>query len=131
VASLFRNQETRERTIEAIMAVTKLEITKPGTTKLTPQRRATLIRIAEIPKVRMEMGRAINCKIGRIKVFTKPMTIAATTAADRPVKINPGTKYATTKRAKTLIAKRIINFITNLIMNYYLIRCQESNSYLI
>lgn len=131
MASLFKNQETRERTIDAIIAVTKLEITKPGTIKLTPQRRATLIRIAEIPNVRMEMGRVTNCKIGRIKVFTKPMTIAATIAAHKLVKTKPGTKYATTNSAKTLIVRRIINFITDLIMDYFLIQCQESNLSLI
>ena len=73
------NQETRKRRIEAKNAVQKVAISKPGTSLELPQRRRTLIITAVIPKVKIEIGRAINCKMGRMKVFTKPITIAATT----------------------------------------------------
>ena len=54
------NQDTRARTIEAISAVVKLAISKPGTNFDVPQRRRTLIIKAAIPKVKIEIGRAIN-----------------------------------------------------------------------
>ncbi len=63
------------------MAVTKLAISKPGTTVLTPQSKTTLIRKAEIPKVRREIGRAMIWSMGRMKVLTTPITMAATIAA--------------------------------------------------
>ena len=74
------NQETRERRIEAKNAVQKLAITNPGTSIELPQRRKTLIIIAVIPKVKIDIGRAISWSMGLINVFTIPMTIAATTA---------------------------------------------------
>jgi len=51
----------------------------PGTSLEVPYKRRTFIRNAVIPKVKIERGSAISCKIGRIKVFTSPMTTAATT----------------------------------------------------
>lgn len=89
---MWRNQETRERTIEAIMAVVKLAISKPGTNLEVNQRRATLIKNAVMPKVTIEIGRAISWSIGLIKVLTTPMTTAATIAAEISDKINPGTR---------------------------------------
>jgi hypothetical protein len=56
----LRNQETRERTIEAIVATVKFEIIKPGTNMDVVQRRKTLIRNAAIPNVKIEIGRAIS-----------------------------------------------------------------------
>lgn len=94
------------------MAVVKLDISKPGTRMLANQRRMTLMKKAAIPKVRMEIGRAMSCKIGFIKVLTTPITTAAITAAQRLVKIKPGTKYSTTNKANTLIASLIISFIS-------------------
>jgi len=85
-ANLLRNQETSERTIEAIIAVLKELIVKPGTTLLDNQRRATLIKKALIPNVIIETGKAINWRIGFINVFTIPITIAATMAAETPAK---------------------------------------------
>lgn len=75
------------------------------------QSRATLIRKADIPKVKIETGKAINCRIGLMKVLTAPMTMAATVAAQMSVRVKPGTKYSTTRRAKTLIPSRTINSI--------------------
>jgi len=92
-------------TIEAMMAVVKLSIENPGTILPTPQRRATLMRKAEIPRVRTEIGRAIICRIGRMKVLTTPITTAATTAEYKSRKLNPGTIYSTTRRVRTLITK--------------------------
>ena len=48
----------RERSIEAIAAVVKLSISKPGTKLAVPHSRATLIKNAVIPKVTTEKGRA-------------------------------------------------------------------------
>ncbi len=62
-------------------AVEKPDISKPGTNLAVSQSKATLIRKADIPNDKMEIGRAINCSIGRINVFTIPITIAATMAA--------------------------------------------------
>ena len=93
------------------MAVVKLDISKPGTKILVNQRRMTLMKKAAIPKVRIETGRAMSCKIGRIKVLTTPITTAAITAAQRLVKTKPGTKYSTTNKAKTLMVSLIISFI--------------------
>lgn len=95
------------------MAVVKLDISKPGTKILVNQRRMTLMKKAAIPKVRIETGRAMSCKTGRIKVLTTPMTTAAITAAQRLVKTKPGTKYSTTNRAKTFIASLMTSFIYN------------------
>lgn len=88
-----------------MIAVVKLSIEKPGTTLPTPQRRATLIRKAEIPRLRIEIGRAIICKMGRMKVLTTPMTTAATTADHKSKKLKPGTMYSTTRRVRTLIIR--------------------------
>jgi len=74
------------------MAVRKLAISKPGTTIAVSHKRATLIRKAEMPKVRIEIGKAISCNIGRMNVLTTPMTMAATTAAQILAKTKPGTK---------------------------------------
>lgn len=78
---MWRNQETRESTIEAIIAVRKLDISNPGTNLAVSQSKATLIKKAEIPNDKIEIGRAISCNIGRINVLTIPITIAATMAA--------------------------------------------------
>ena len=93
------------------MAVVKLDISKPGTKILVNQRRMTLMKKAAIPKVRIETGRAMSCKTGRMKVLTTPITTAAITAAQRLVKIKPGTKYSTTNKAKTFIASLMTSFI--------------------
>jgi len=45
--------------MEAITAVKKLLIWKPGTTKLTPQSKITLIRNAVMPKVMIDSGMKI------------------------------------------------------------------------
>ena len=58
-ASLWRNHEVSERRIEAAAAVTKLSMLNPGTTKDTPQSKATLIKKAAIPTVTIDMGSAI------------------------------------------------------------------------
>ena len=50
-ASLFKNNETRERTIEPITADKNPSISKPGTIKLTPHKRNTLIKNAATPRV--------------------------------------------------------------------------------
>lgn len=42
------------------MAVVKVAISKPGTNMAVSQSKATLIKKAEIPKVKTEIGRAIN-----------------------------------------------------------------------
>lgn len=81
----------------------------PGTNLAVTQRRNTLTKNAKIPKVRREMGRAINWSMGLMKVLTTPIAIAATTAVQRFASLNPGTKYPTTRRAKTLIAKRMMS----------------------
>ena len=54
------NQETRDSTIEAISAVKKLSIANPGTSIEAPQKSKTLMMMAAMPKVRIEMGRAIS-----------------------------------------------------------------------
>jgi len=110
-ASLWRNQETKVSTIEAMIAVVKEVISKPVTNLLVSHKRATLIKKAVIPKVRIDNGRAISWRIGLIKVLTIPITIAATTATQRLANLKPGTRYSTTNKAKTLIANLIINFI--------------------
>ena len=92
-------------------AVKKLDISKPGTNLAVAQSKATLIKKADIPNDKMEIGRAINCKIGRINVLTIPITIAATIAATYPVKTKPGTRYSTTRRAITFIPSLTISFI--------------------
>lgn len=53
---------------------------KPGTISETIQSKTTFIRNANIPRVKIDMGRAIICKMGRMKVFITPKTIAATNA---------------------------------------------------
>ena len=95
------------------MAVVKVAISKPGTNLEVSQSRATLIKNAVMPKVTMEIGRAISWSMGLIKVLTTPMITAATIAAEISDKINPGTKYSTTRRAKTLIASLMTNFINS------------------
>ena len=99
--------------MEAIIAVEKLLIWKPGTTMLTPQSKKTLIKRAKRPKVKRDMGRAIICKIGLRKVLTIPITIAATVADQISFRIKPGTKYSTTNRAKTFMANLINKFMVN------------------
>jgi len=81
VANLLRNQEVRESTIDATAAVVNEVMLKPGTTLLTVHNSKTFIKKAANPKVMMEMGSAINWKIGRINVFTIPITTAATIVA--------------------------------------------------
>lgn len=78
--------------MDATMAVWKLTISNPGTACEENHKSATLIRNAEMPKVRMEMGRATNCKIGLRSVLTIPNTIEATTAEPKLAILNPGTK---------------------------------------
>jgi hypothetical protein len=87
----------------------KLSIVKPGTNLAVIQRRKTLIKKAAIPNVRIEIGSAISCKIGRIKVFTTPIATAATIPDQIPDNSNPGTKKSTIKRAKTFTASRTIS----------------------
>ena len=99
--------------MEAIMAVVKETISKPGTYLEVSQSSATFIKNAVLPKVTIEIGRAISWSMGLIKVFTTPITTAATIAAEISDKINPGTKYSTTKSANTLIASLITNFINS------------------
>lgn len=104
LAKRLRNQETNERTIEAMIAVLKSTITNPGTTFEVTQSKTTLIKKAVIPKVIIEIGRVIICKIGLMNVLTMPKITDATTAVQRLSRWNPGTIYCTTKRAKTFIA---------------------------
>ena len=108
---MCRNQEVKDSTIEAKSAVLKSAIENPGTIFELPQRSKTLIKNAVIPKVRSEMGRAISCKIGLMKVLTIPITTAATTAVQKEARENPGTTYSTTKSAKTLTESLIKSFI--------------------
>ena len=49
----------RDSTIEAIKAVKKLSMVKPGTSMEAPQKSRTLMTRAAIPKVKIEMGSAI------------------------------------------------------------------------
>lgn len=56
----MRNHETRDKTIDPATADPNEEISKPGITTELPQRRRTLIKKAEIPKVKIEIGNAIN-----------------------------------------------------------------------
>lgn len=79
-----------ERSIDAITAVKNEFIWKPGTIMLASQIMNTLIRKAVIPKVRIVMGSAMICKIGLRNVLATPITIAATTASQTVVKVNPG-----------------------------------------
>jgi len=109
---LWRNQVTRAKAIEATSAVVNVAISNPGTTFEVPQRRRTLIRNAAIPKVRSEIGSAMSCKIGLIKVLTTPIATAATIAVHKFASLNPGTRYSTIKSAKTLIASLIKRFIS-------------------
>lgn len=90
LARVCKNQETKERTIEASTAVRKLSISNPGTIKLVNHKSKTLIKNAAIPKVTSVMGSAIICNIGLMKVFTTPITIAVTTADHKFAKTNPG-----------------------------------------
>ena len=62
-------------------AVRKLVISNPGTYLAVNQSKTTLIKKAEIPNDKTEIGRAINCNIGRMNVLTIPITMAATMAA--------------------------------------------------
>jgi hypothetical protein len=78
--------------MEAITAVKKLAIKKPGTIKLVNHNKLTFIKKAAIPKVTNDIGRAIICKTGFIKVLITPKTTAVTNAADIEEKDNPGTK---------------------------------------
>jgi hypothetical protein len=105
------NQETRERRIEAKNAVQKVSIVKPGTSFEDPQRRKTFISMAVMPKVNIEIGRAISCKMGRISVFTIPITMAATIAVARVARWKPGSKYSTTRRAATFMASLTISLM--------------------
>lgn len=115
-----------ERIIEATIAVRKLSILNPGTIRLVSHKSATFIKKAAIPKVKIEIGKATICTIGLINVFTTPITIAATTAAQMPDRTNPGIRYATTKSASTFIANFPTSF-TILIMNCLLHTCQLLN----
>lgn len=76
--------------MEAITAVKKLAISKPGTIKLVNQSKTTFIKNAAIPKVTNEMGRATICNIGLINVLIMPKTIAVITIAIVVSKVNPG-----------------------------------------
>ena len=88
--------------MEEITAVQNPSIVRPGTTRLDTQSRNTLIKKANIPKVIIDIGRAISCKIGFMRVLTIPITIAATIAAANPSISKPGTRYATTYNANIL-----------------------------
>lgn len=98
----------RDKTNEEMIAVVNVAISNPGTNFEVPHRRNTLIKKAAIPKVKIEIGRAINWSIGLMKVFTTPIATAATIAVHRFARVKPGTRYSTTRRANTLIASRII-----------------------
>ena len=74
------------------MAVVKDDISNPGTNLAVPQRRATLIKKATMPKVKTEIGRATSCRMGLIKVLTTPITTAVTTAAHILASTKPGTR---------------------------------------
>lgn len=82
----------------------KFSIVKPGTTFEVSHKSTTFIKNAAIPKVRIVIGRAISCKIGRIKALTIPIATAATTAAQIFVNLKPGTRYSTIRRANTFKA---------------------------
>lgn len=97
--------------MEAISAVEKLSIVNPGINFDVPQRRRTFIKNAAIPKVRSVMGSAISCKMGLMKVFTTPITTAATTAVQKSANTNPGTRYSTIRSANTLINNLPKSFI--------------------
>jgi hypothetical protein len=49
--------------------------------------------------------------MGLINELTTPITTAATIADQKESSLNPGTKYATTSKAKTVIASFITSFI--------------------
>lgn len=115
--------ETSERTIDAITAVKKFAIWNPGTTKLTPQSKTTLMRNAVIPKVRIERGIKIICKTGLINVLTTPMTTAAITVAQRFSNSKPGTRYETTRRVKTFRDRVIRSFICYMMVRLLML-CQ-------
>ena len=97
---------------------------KPLTMKLTLQSKRTFIRNAVIPKVTIESGRNSIWRTGFINVFTIPMTIAVTMAANRLSNSNPLTKYETTMSAKTLIASLKKSFI-NIIIYTKVMFCQH------
>ncbi len=78
---MLRSLEARVSTTEAITAFRKLDISNPGTNLAVNQSKATLIKKADIPNDKMEIGSAISCNIGRMNVLTIPITIAATMAA--------------------------------------------------
>jgi hypothetical protein len=60
------------------------------------------------PSVKIVIGSARMCSTGRIKAFTRPITIAAISATQKLATAIPGTKYATSmtpsadKRRRTI-----------------------------
>ena len=67
--------------MEETTAVQKPAMVNPGTIVEASHNKNTLIRNAKRPKVKIEIGRAIICKIGFRSELIIPITIAATTNA--------------------------------------------------
>lgn len=93
--------ETIDSTIEPKKAGKKPLISnpEPGVSPLASQRVKALITNVNKPKVIKVIGNDKIRKMGRIKAFTKPMTIAATRAAWKVVRMNPGTILAVINNA--------------------------------
>lgn len=98
----LKNQPIKVNRIEASTAVQKSVISNPGTIQEASISKKTLIKKANIPRVKIERGSAINCNTGLIYVFITPIMMAATIAFHKFVMVKPGSKYSTISKAITL-----------------------------
>jgi hypothetical protein len=88
------------KNIEAIAAVVKLAMSKPGTIKLTAHNKTTFIKNAVTPNVTIVSGKNMICNTGLMKVLTTPMITAVTIMSQPLSKLKPGVMYDTTARLK-------------------------------
>jgi len=92
-------------------AAPKDVMSKPLTMVETSQNISALIMNVNMPKVKMLIGRVRIIIIGRITAFTSPKISEAIKAAQKEVKLTPGTRLATNKRTKVFKIQRSKNII--------------------
>lgn len=103
--------ETKERRILNEKAHQKLLILKLGTSLVTSKIIKVLINKIKIPRVNIVIGNVRIIKRGRIKILTKPKTIATIIADPKSLTLIPGSIWAQIKTVKLFISRLIIILI--------------------
>ncbi len=107
----FTRAERTAITIEAIMAVKKESIRKPGMKLETRKRSVALITKRKRPRVRIVTGRVSITKIGLIRALRIAITRATKIAVRNESILNPGTMYVVKSKINALSTSSAKNFI--------------------